>query len=213
MSSAEAAAVAAHFVCVAAPSAAEADVLAVRLEDALHDRPTTVSEAFVLAPTATVLVSEAEPAAWLVLRGRGDLGAVADVVLNAANLEENQVHWRWNGREEPGIAGPDVDTPPTVGVVAVRHLRDTASARAVLDLLRRTGVEWKENFTGFVAATPFLGADGVTLVNYPRWTTRAAYDAWMAEPRTRSAQHEVGDHEAADPEYHLLAVRAHRRLR
>lgn len=163
-------------------------------------------------PTAARVLTERDgPGLWLVVRGQRHLDATVDTLLATAALAD-RVTWRWSGAEAPGIAGPAAGTAPAVAAVAVRHLRDTASARSVLALLRRTGVEWKQTFPGFVEATPFLGADGTTLVNYPRWTSVASYDAWMADPRMRSGQQEVGTHERAAPQYHVLDAHAFRDL-
>lgn len=188
------------------PATAQA---ATRLEEALLLHPPRKHGAPPAA--ARVLTERGGPGLWLVVRGQRDLDATVDTLLASAGLAEG-VAWRWSGAEAPGIAGPAAGTAPAVAAVAVRHLRDPDSARSVLALLRRTGVEWKQTFPGFVAATPFLGADGTTLVNYPRWTSVASYDAWMADPRMRSGQQEVGEHESAPPEYHVLDAYAYRLL-
>lgn len=194
---------------IAPHSVAGTELIAARLEEALrlhppckHGKPPA---------SARVLTSRSGPDLWLVVRGHHDLRDTVDALLATAALT-GQVAWRWSGNEAPGIAGPAANTSPAVAAVAVRQLRDPESARSVLALLRRTGVEWKQTFPGFVAATPFLSADGVTLVNYPRWASVASYDAWMADPRMRSGQQEVGEHEIAVPEYHVLDAHAYRLL-
>ncbi|WP_278314979.1 hypothetical protein [Lolliginicoccus levis] len=194
---------------IAPHSVAGTELTAARLEEALllhppckHGTPPA---------SARVLTSRSGPDLWLVVRGHRDLQDTVDSLLATAAVTD-LVDWRWSGNEAPGIAGPAAGASPAVAAVAVRHLRDPESASTVLALLQRTGAEWKQTFPGFVAATPFLGADGVTLVNYPRWASVASYDAWMAEPRMRSGQKEVGEHEIAAPEYHVLDVHAYRLL-
>lgn len=192
----------AHFVELArlsTPSVQDSKWCAARLAEEVTMRPLAVAHLAVLVADA------ASPAVWLVLQGKTGLATIMDTVLADAGLADS-VEWRWRGQEATGIVGPESGSRPAVAAVAVRHLRDAKSAHAVLGLLHRTGDDWKQDFPGFIAATPFLGVDDMSLVNYPRWASQSAYDDWMAEPRMRAGQQEVSAHESAPPEYHVLNV-------
>lgn len=112
------------------------------------------------------------------------------------------------GSSAGGITGPAAGRPPGVVAVATRHFSGPGPARAVVDLLHRTG-QWKRDFPGFVSATAYLGSDGRLFVNYPMWVDRSAYDAWMADPRIAEGQAEIARLEAAPPEYLVCTVAAH----
>lgn len=107
-----------------------------------------------------------------------------------------------------GIEGPAAGRPPGVVAVATRHFTGPGPARAVVDLLHRTG-EWKRDFPGFISATAYLSSDGTMFVNYPMWVDRSAYDAWMADPRIAEGQAEIARLESAPPEYLVCTVAAH----
>ncbi|MFF3907756.1 putative quinol monooxygenase [Streptomyces sp. NPDC001848] len=109
------------------------------------------------------------------------------------------------GTPAGGIAGPAAGRAPGVVAVATRHLAGPQQAGEVLGLLHRTGA-WKRDFPGFISATPYLSPDRRTFVNYPMWTDRAAYDAWMADPRIAEGQSEVARFETAPPEYLVCTV-------
>jgi quinol monooxygenase YgiN len=114
----------------------------------------------------------------------------------------------FTGATAGGIDGPEAGRPPGVVAVATRHLTGPGPARAVVDLLHRTG-EWKRDFPGFVSAAAYLSLDSRTFVNYPMWVDRSAYDAWMADPRIAEGQAEIARLEAAPPEYLVGTVAAH----
>ncbi|MEV5432625.1 antibiotic biosynthesis monooxygenase [Streptomyces sp. NPDC052701] len=111
----------------------------------------------------------------------------------------------FRGAPAGGITGPAAGRAPGIVAVATRHFAGPRQARAVLDLLHRTG-EWKRDFDGFISATPYLDHDGRTFVNYPMWTDRSAYDAWMADPRIAEGQGEIARLETAPPEYLVCTV-------
>ncbi|MFG1885547.1 antibiotic biosynthesis monooxygenase [Micromonospora sp. NPDC049102] len=104
-----------------------------------------------------------------------------------------------------GIRGPAVGQPPRVAAVAIRHFAGPEPAAAVLGLLHRSG-QWKRDHPGFIAADVCLSADGRTFVNYPVWTGRGAYEAWMADPRISAGQAEVARLELAPPQYFVCTV-------
>lgn len=109
------------------------------------------------------------------------------------------------GRPSPGITGPALGQPPGVVAVATRHLRDPACFPLLMDLLVNGG-DWKRHHRGFISATPNLGTDGTTFVNYPMWSDEESYQAWMADPRLSHGQQEIARLEAAPPEYVLCTV-------
>jgi quinol monooxygenase YgiN len=109
------------------------------------------------------------------------------------------------GAPAGGIAGPAAGRAPGVVAVATRRFAGPEQAREVVDLLHRTGA-WKRDMPGFISATPYLAPDGRTFVNYPMWTDRSAYDAWMADARIAEGQREIARFETAPPEYLVCAV-------
>jgi len=111
----------------------------------------------------------------------------------------------FRGTPVPGLDGPAVGRAPGVVVVATRHLGGPDSVRTLLGLLHDGGA-WKSRAPGFIAALPYVGADGKTFVNYPMWTDRAAYRAWMADPRIPAGQEDIARLEVAPPEYLLCTV-------
>ncbi|CAG7657833.1 putative quinol monooxygenase [Actinacidiphila bryophytorum] len=111
----------------------------------------------------------------------------------------------FRGAPAAGISGPAAGRRPGTVVVATRHLSGPAATAALLGLLHGSG-EWKRDSPGFVSATPYVDADGRTFVNYPVWVDRAAYDAWMADPRIPAGQQEIARLEVAPPEYLLCTV-------
>lgn len=112
---------------------------------------------------------------------------------------------RFRGHADVGITGPAVDTPPGLIAVAVRHVSSREGAMALAGLLRETG-EWKGNSPGFISATPYIGADGRSYVNYPQWTDRAAFEAYMADGRIPAGQEAVARFEVAPPEFTLCTL-------
>ncbi|MGW0331542.1 putative quinol monooxygenase [Streptomyces sp. NPDC003011] len=111
----------------------------------------------------------------------------------------------FRGTPARGITGPAAGRAPGIVAVATRHFAGPRQAGAVVDLLHRTG-EWKREFHGFISATPYLDPEGRTFVNYPMWTDRSAYDAWMADPRIAEGQSEIARLETAPPEYLVCTV-------
>lgn len=111
-----------------------------------------------------------------------------------------------------GIEGPASGRRPGIVAVATRHFTGVESARAVVELLHRTG-EWKRTFPGFISATAYLSADGTTFVNNPMWLDRSAYDAWMADPRIAEGQAEIACLEVTPPEYLVCTAVARNRRR
>jgi heme-degrading monooxygenase HmoA len=109
------------------------------------------------------------------------------------------------GTAAGGIRGPAVGQPPRVVAVAIRHFAGHESAETVLGLLHRSG-EWKRDHPGFIAADVCLSPDGRTFVNYPAWTERGAYEAWMADPRISAGQAEIARLELAPPQYYVCTV-------
>ncbi|POX63172.1 hypothetical protein C3492_13635 [Streptomyces sp. Ru62] len=109
------------------------------------------------------------------------------------------------GAPAGGISGPAAGRAPGVVAVATRHFAGPRQAGEVVALLHRTGT-WKRDFPGFIRATPYLSPDRRTFVNYPMWTDRAAYDAWMADPRIAEGQSEISRYETAPPEYLVCTV-------
>lgn len=110
-------------------------------------------------------------------------------------------------RAVPGLDGPAAGEPEGVTVVAIRHLTPGA-ADNVLELLERSG-GWKRSFPGFIAATPYVSADGTVFVNHARWADEEAYRAWMGDPRISEGQEEIAAHETAPAEYLRCAFVAH----
>jgi quinol monooxygenase YgiN len=111
----------------------------------------------------------------------------------------------FRGTPAPGIEGPAAAEKPGIMAVATRHIGGPESARAVVDLLRRTG-EWKRYFPGFISATPYISQDGRTYVNYPQWVSEAAYHAYLADPRIADGQAEIARYEVAPPEFVLCRL-------
>ncbi|MBZ3906418.1 hypothetical protein [Streptomyces griseiscabiei] len=109
------------------------------------------------------------------------------------------------GTPEPGVRGPSANSPPGLVCVAVRHVADRAAAEAMADLLRRSG-DWKKDFPGFVSATPYIGTDGRTYVNYPQWTDRGAFDAYMSDRRNVDGQQGISALEVAPPDLFLCTL-------
>ncbi|MFY1681794.1 antibiotic biosynthesis monooxygenase [Micromonospora sp. WMMD730] len=109
------------------------------------------------------------------------------------------------GAAAGGIRGPAVGQRPGMVAVAIRHFAGPEPAAAVLRLLHRSG-RWKSDHPGFIAADVCLSADGRTFVNYPAWTGRRAYEAWMADPRIGAGQAEVARFESAPPQYLVCTV-------
>ncbi|MFD9322378.1 antibiotic biosynthesis monooxygenase family protein [Streptomyces sp. NPDC060053] len=114
----------------------------------------------------------------------------------------------FRGRPAPAISGPALGRPPEVVAVATRHLRHPDCFPLLMDLLEDSA-EWKRHHRGFISATPHLGLDGTTFVNYPMWADEDSYRAWMADPRISEGQEEIARLEAAEPEYLLCTVAAH----
>ncbi|MFD7923238.1 hypothetical protein ACFV3R_28950 [Streptomyces sp. NPDC059740] len=111
----------------------------------------------------------------------------------------------FDGVSAAGLAGPAMGDPPGKVAVAVRHLHHAEAMKGLLGLLAASG-EWKRHFPGFISATPYLGNDGRTFVNYPMWTGDSAYRAWMADARIAEGQDEIALLEAAPPEYLVCTV-------
>ncbi|MFJ6125784.1 putative quinol monooxygenase [Streptomyces griseoviridis] len=109
------------------------------------------------------------------------------------------------GAPGPGVRGPASAKPPGLACVAIRYVADRAAGEAMAELLLRSG-DWKKDFPGFVSATPYLGPDGTTYVNYPQWTDRAAFDAYMADPRNAAGQQDIADLEVAPPDLLLCTL-------
>ncbi|MEO3972644.1 antibiotic biosynthesis monooxygenase [Streptomyces sp. CAU 1734] len=113
----------------------------------------------------------------------------------------------FSGVPAEGFTGPEASAEPGVVMVATRHLDGHESARALLELLSRSG-QWKREFPGFISVTPYLGRDGTTFVSYPMWVNEAAYRSWTEDPRISEGQQEVARLEVAPPEYVLCTVAA-----
>lgn len=109
------------------------------------------------------------------------------------------------GVPSPGVRGPAADSPPGLVCVATRYVADRGAAEAMADLLRRSG-DWKKDFPGFIAATPYISPDGRTYVNYPQWADRDAFEAYMADPRNAAGQQDIGDLEVAPPDLLLCTL-------
>lgn len=103
------------------------------------------------------------------------------------------------------IDGPAAGERPGLMGIVTRHVGNHESARAVADLLERTG-DWKDNAAGFVSATASINSDGTRFFNYPQWVDQSAYDAYMADPRLSEAQDDVAQLEAAAPEFLLCTL-------
>ncbi|MFD8571782.1 class I SAM-dependent methyltransferase [Streptomyces sp. NPDC059639] len=93
----------------------------------------------------------------------------------------------FTGTPERGIAGPAADRAAGLTYYARRHTDDPDKARAVIDLLSASG-RWKQRIPGFIDATPYLGADGTTLVNYPQWVSPDAFHRAMEDPHHAQTQ-------------------------
>ncbi|SHH50813.1 antibiotic biosynthesis monooxygenase [Streptomyces sp. 3214.6] len=109
------------------------------------------------------------------------------------------------GTPSPGVRGPAAGRPPGLVCVAVRYVADHAAAQAMADLLRRSG-DWKQDFPGFISATPYISADGRTYINYPQWADRGAFEAYMADRRNAAGQQDIGDLEVAPPDLLLCTL-------
>jgi hypothetical protein len=125
----------------------------------------------------------------------------------AANSPDARTTATFRGTPVESILGPQVGEKPGVVAVATRYLRDRTSFDALMGLLAVSG-EWKRHHRGFIAATPYLGVDGTTFLNYPMWTDEGAYRAWMADPRIAEGQDEIARLEAAPPSYLVCTVAA-----
>lgn len=135
----------------------------------------------------------------------GDVPAVLTQHGESAQVEPVGL---FQGTPVAGIAGPQAEEPPGIVAFAVRLLRDRAAFPSLMDLLARSE-DWKRHHQGFIRATPYIGLDGTTFVNYPAWTDEKSYRAWMADPRLSLGQEEITRLEAAPPEFVLCTVTAH----
>jgi quinol monooxygenase YgiN len=113
----------------------------------------------------------------------------------------------FSGARAACVEGPAVGERTGFAAVATRHVSGHEAAGAVVDLLVRTG-EWKRHSAGFISATAYVGPDGRTFVNYPRWVDEDAYRHYVADPRIAVAQDAIARLEIASPEYLLCRVTA-----
>jgi quinol monooxygenase YgiN len=168
-------------------------------------------------PPASVRVHLDESSGIVVVRGVWALPTVGAIswdgypgvqVLNAVASDSRvKSSSRFVGAQAPGLTGPQWGRPPGIVAVATRHLAGPQAAATLLDLLARSG-EWKRDFPGFIAATPYLSADRRTFINYAQWVDESAYQAWMADPRIGEGQREIAGLEVAAPEYLLCRLSA-----
>ncbi|MEC3975521.1 hypothetical protein [Amycolatopsis sp. H20-H5] len=97
------------------------------------------------------------------------------------------------------LCGPDAGRSPEVVVLAVRHVGNRRNALALLETLENTRV-WKHDFSGFISAQVAISADGATFINYPQWTSKNVFEAFVADPRNAAGQPDIARLEAAEPE-------------
>lgn len=114
----------------------------------------------------------------------------------------------FGGVRGTAIQGPAFGEAPEIAVIATRHLSGHEAAQKVADLLVQTGT-WKQHSAGFISATPYVSLDGRTYVNYPQWTSREAYESYMADPRLALVQEEIARFEVAPPQFVLCRVFTH----
>jgi hypothetical protein len=107
------------------------------------------------------------------------------------------------------IDGPAAGERPGVLSVATRTVDGHESARALADLLLRSG-DWKRQATGFISATAYVSLDGTQYLNYPQWVDETAFRAYMADPRLSEGQVQIGHVETAPPVFVMCTVVADR---
>jgi quinol monooxygenase YgiN len=139
----------------------------------------------------------------------GDAADAAHGTLaSLARREQARAGSTFVGRAAPGLSGPRAGREPGIVAIATRHLRDRAAVDQLMALLSASG-EWKRFHPGFIEATPHIGLDEATFVNYPMWTDEKSYRAWMADPKIAEGQEEIARLEVAPPSYVLCTVAAH----
>lgn len=136
---------------------------------------------------------------WAAAPGTGPSGPHEDV-LRALSADPSVGSVRtFAGTLAASVDGPAAAEPPGAAVLAIRHVRDHATARDLAGLLARSG-DWKRDFPGFVGAAAYVSDDGTDYVNYPRWTDEERYHAYMADPRNARDQPSIASLETAKPE-------------
>ncbi|WP_409060535.1 class I SAM-dependent methyltransferase [Streptomyces sp. SYP-A7185] len=110
-------------------------------------------------------------------------------------------HTSFRGTPQSGLDGPDAGRRAGIMCYAVRHVGGRDDALALAALLRDAG-GWKHAHPGFVSATPYIGDDGSTYVNYPQWLDEDSFRAYMDHPQNAAGQEAVARLETAAP--HLV---------
>jgi quinol monooxygenase YgiN len=150
---------------------------------------------------AHVVLSLDRTAVVLHCRWAGETGCPLDELGSPPGVAVTSV----GGTETAGIAGPEPAAAPDIVAVATRHVGGPESARDLGALLVRSGT-WKRTFSGFIGATAYVSGDGRVYVNYPQWTSEAAYRSYMDDPRIPQGQREIARLESAPPEFVLGRV-------